>query len=711
MIKPVNTATVNLWGQFVGAVTWLNDQGYAVFEYDRKFLKSGLDISPVKMSLEEARRGDGTFMFPELGKTYFGLPGLLANVLPDKYGKDIIDSWLLRNGRDPQGFNPVERLCYIGTRGMGALEFQPQITPGDKFNKAIPIEVSELIQLAQEVINTRSKFAVNVTGSEKENSEAMLDILRVGTSAGGAKPKAIIAMNDTGHVISGQGKVPEGYEHWMLKFDGVSQDHPDKFGQPMMEGRMEYAYYLMAKTAGVDMTKCRLLEENGRAHFLTKRFDRKNGQKIHMQSLCGLAHYDWNPVGSHGYEKIFGTLRDLNLGMSEKKEQYRRMVFNIATRNADDHTKNVSFLMDKIGNWSLSPAYDITFSYNPGGKRTGAHQMSINGKRGDFTYDDLLFVARSVEIPKPSEIIAEVLDAVSKWPMFARKAGVNQKIINQIAPLLMTDRTLKGAKINKNIEITKNTIFELKGKFIPIQLDTKMKVYTRIKNDDNQSCVTGYDLHVEPKAGFKTKASAERAAKRAWGDDIKINHVKSHNQYILVKNKQNDKIAVGDILFHKNKKLKTNYFVLEEGLLGSHLGANTISTIEQKLQDGDYSQVSVLPQQYEKIIDNEYYKKMAKTYNAKFVLADKKGNVCLSKTIPAKYCPKSITGDKGGTENFIYINKLDRPVQSFWQIGNKQNNTLSPGDPKHDLKIWQKLNKTEKDDTRLKNKTVHRMSY
>ena len=465
MIKTVKTAGVYLWGQFVGAVTWLNDQNYAVFEYDSKFLKSGLDISPIKMSLEDARLGDKIFMFPELGKTFSGLPGLLANVLPDKFGNDIIDSWLLRNGRDPQSFNPVERLCYIGKRGMGALEFQPQITPGNKFNKAVPVEVTELIQLAQDVLNDRSKVDVNVSESEKENSEAILDILRVGTSAGGARPKAIIAINGDGHVISGQGKAPAGYDHWILKFDGVSQDHPDKFGQPMMEGRMEYAYYLMAKAAGVNMTESKLLEENGRAHFLTKRFDRSNGEKMHMQSLCSLAHYDWNPLGSHGYEKIFAALRDLNLGMPEKNEQYRRMIFNIASRNTDDHTKNVAFLMDKKGEWGLSPAYDLTFSYTPGGKKTGTHQMSINGKREGFTYDDLLAVANSAEISKPAEIIQEVLDAVSLWPKFAQKAGVEKKLISQIAPLLITDRTLRGAK---HIESPHTVEINLRGRSVKV---------------------------------------------------------------------------------------------------------------------------------------------------------------------------------------------------------------------------------------------------
>ncbi|HEY4732374.1 MAG TPA: type II toxin-antitoxin system HipA family toxin [Gammaproteobacteria bacterium] len=429
MVKKVDTVEVSLWGDIVGAVSWLDDRGYGIFEYDRAFLKKGLDISPIHMSLDNARKGDGIFSFPSLNKnTFLGLPGLLADALPDKFGNSMIDAWLVRNGRDAAGFNPVERLCYMGKRGMGALEFSPAII--GKYDKPVPVEISELVGLVQEIMDERKKLDINIGPSEKENADAIMDILRVGTSAGGARPKAVIAMDDEGNVISGQARAPKGYDYWILKFDGVTDL---ELGEPKGYGRIEYAYYLMAKAAGIDMTECRLLEESGRAHFMTKRFDRVSGEKLHMQSLCGIAHFDFNMAGAYGYEQAFAVMRKLRLSKADAIQQYRRMVFNIVARDLDDHTKNISFLMAPDGKWKLSPAYDAIYSHNPAGKWTNQHQMSLNGKRDHFTKADLIAVSDSISLSKPDEVINDVVNAVERWPEFAKTAGVNDKTIKEIS--------------------------------------------------------------------------------------------------------------------------------------------------------------------------------------------------------------------------------------------------------------------------------------
>lgn len=430
MVTKVDTAVVKLWDNQVGAVSWLNDRGYGIFEYDPAFLNKGLDISPVQMSLDDARKADGMFSFPGLNReTFLGLPGLLADALPDKFGNTIIDSWLARSGRDAGSFSPVERLCYTGRRGMGALEFSPPINRS--FDRAVPVEIAELVDLAQEIMSRRLNLDVEIGKTQKENAEAMMDILRVGTSAGGARPKAVIAMDDNKRkVLSGQGDAPEGYNYWILKFDGVSDL---ELGEPQGYGRIEYAYYLMAKAAGIEMEECRLLEENGRAHFLTKRFDRQKGKKLHMQSLCGLAHYDFNMAGAYSYEQAFAVMRKLRLSKADAVEQYRRMVFNVMARNQDDHTKNIAFLMNQDGRWRLSPAFDLIYSHNPAGKWTNQHQMSINGKRDNFTLVDLVTVGESISIPKPLEIVAQVRHAVERWPEFAGEAEVRRERILEIA--------------------------------------------------------------------------------------------------------------------------------------------------------------------------------------------------------------------------------------------------------------------------------------
>ncbi|MBI3560350.1 MAG: type II toxin-antitoxin system HipA family toxin [Gammaproteobacteria bacterium] len=428
MVSKVDTAVVKLWGEVVGAVSWLEDQAYGVFEYDRGFLQRGLDIAPIHMSLQAARQGEAIFSFPALNKnTFLGLPGMLADALPDKFGNRIIDAWLARNGRDAARFNPVERLCYTGKRAMGALEFFPAVI--DRYDTSTHVEVAALVDLAQQIMSQHQALELTLGAAEKPTADALLDMLRVGTSAGGARPKAVIAMDEQGHVVSGQTTAPQGYTYWILKFDGVSDL---ELGEPQGYGRIEYAYYLMATAAGVRMTPSRLLEEKGRAHFMTQRFDRVDGKKLHMQSLCGIAHYDFNDAGTYSYEQVFAVMRSLRLSKADAIEQYRRMVFNIIARNQDDHTKNIAFLMGPDGQWKLAPAYDVMYSHNPAGQWTNQHQLSLNGKRDGFTRADLLSIAESVRIPKAGAVIDEVAAAVERWPEFGKQAGVSAKKINTL---------------------------------------------------------------------------------------------------------------------------------------------------------------------------------------------------------------------------------------------------------------------------------------
>ncbi len=429
MVEKVDTALVRLWGHDVGAVTWLADRGYGLFEYAPSFLQKNLDVAPVHMEIAKARQGETLFSFPVLNReTFLGLPGLLADALPDKFGNAIIDTWLARNGRASTDFSPVERLCYTGRRGMGALEFKPAVSRG--LDDAVPVEVSELARLAQEITEERFFLDTHLGPARKKTAnEAIMDIIRVGTSAGGARPKAVIGMDDQGHVISGQADLPAVYDYWILKFDGVSDL---ELGAPKGYGRIEYAYYLMAKAAGIVMTECRLLEEQGRAHFMTRRFDREKGQKVHMSSLCGMAHYDFNMAGAYGYEQAFAVMRSIRLSKAEAIQQFRRMVFNIIARNQDDHTKNIAFLMGRDGKWRLAPAFDLTYSHNPAGRWTNQHQMTINGKLDNFRLADLIAVGESISLPKSREIIREIIEAVSNWPKYAELAGLLPERIKEI---------------------------------------------------------------------------------------------------------------------------------------------------------------------------------------------------------------------------------------------------------------------------------------
>ena len=424
----VNVAVINLWGHRVGAVA-LDDAGAGVFEYDEDFLKLGLDIAPITMPLEKARGGYALHNFPALSReTFKRLPGLLADCLPDKFGQAIVNTWLARQGRSPDEFSIIERLCYTGSRAMGALEFMPPLI--QHMDQAVDVDIDEMVSLVREIVIHRKRLNVRLTNGEQANQDAMLAILRIGTSAGGARAKAVIAYNeDTGKIMSGQAEAPEGFNHWLLKFDGTSDI---ELGDTTGFGRVEYAYYRMAKAAGIDMMESRLLEENGRAHFMTRRFDRVDGDKLHLQSLCAIAHYDFNMAGAYGYEQALMIMRKMKLSKKEQLKLYRCMVFNVMARNQDDHTKNIAFLMNQDGKWSLSPAFDMMYSYNPSGQWTNQHQMTVNGKRDRFTREDLLNVAASSNLSGAEQVIQEVLDAVKQWPNFAKPAGVENRRIKSI---------------------------------------------------------------------------------------------------------------------------------------------------------------------------------------------------------------------------------------------------------------------------------------
>lgn len=427
MVATVDTAYVRLWGKLMGAVSWDPEKQLGTFEYDRDFLKMGLDPSPVHMPVEQARMGEPRYEFRTLPrKTFMGLPGLLADALPDRFGNAVINSWLAGQGRTEDSFSPVERLCYIGKRAMGAMEFSPVLNPS--IDRSVPVEIEELLMLAQTVINERSGLRANL---EPKASKAMLNIIRVGTSAGGNRPKAVIALNDeTKEVRSGQVEAPDGFDYWVLKFDGVKDN---ALGDPAGYGRIEYAYSKMAVKAGITMTECRILEENGRSHFMTKRFDRpKGGEKLHMQSLCAMAHFDFNDAGTYSYEQAFQVIRELRLNYDAVEQQFRRMVFNVVARNQDDHTKNIAFLMDTNGQWRLSPAFDVIYSFNPEGMWTSKHQMTIRGKRDGITRKDLAEVGAEQSIKRSEAIIDEIVEVVANWPDFAREAGVQSRQIKSI---------------------------------------------------------------------------------------------------------------------------------------------------------------------------------------------------------------------------------------------------------------------------------------
>ncbi|QOX80894.1 type II toxin-antitoxin system HipA family toxin (plasmid) [Trichlorobacter lovleyi] len=425
-------AEVKLWGKTIGAVVLEDGRDVALFEYDPAFVRSGIEVSPLEMPLS-----GGVYSFPALSRDSFhGLPGLLADSLPDKYGNALIDEWLALQGRLPGSMNAVERLCYTGSRGMGALEYLPATGP-NRSKSATPVDIDRLVQLASEVLNRRGELQASFCNDDLTES-ALLDILRVGTSAGGARAKAIIAFNpETKEVRSGQVKAPIGFEYWLIKFDGVSGNKDkEKVSDPQGFGKIEYAYYLMAKDCHIDMSECELLHENGRSHFMTKRFDRlPNGSKLHMQSLAALAHYDFNVAGVNSYEQAMMVCRRIGAPVGSIEQMFRRMAFNIVARNQDDHVKNIAFLMDKKGSWALSPAFDMAYSYNPTGDWTDKHQMSMNGKRDGFAPDDFKECSRVAGLKQGQglSILREVQSVVLNWPDYAGRAGIDEKTAESIA--------------------------------------------------------------------------------------------------------------------------------------------------------------------------------------------------------------------------------------------------------------------------------------
>ncbi len=421
-------AEVRLWGRTIGAVSLEDGRDYATFQYTPEFAGSGIQVSPVTMPLRKE-----SYEFPELSRqTFHGLPGLLADSLPDRFGNALIDAWLATQGRSPESFSAIERLCYTGTRGMGALEYVPAIGPRPR--RTTTIDVEALVKLASDILTHRQHLAGRF--SDESSGEALADILKVGTSAGGARAKAVIAWNrDTNEVRSGQLPAGPGFTYWLLKFDGVAGNKDKELDDPQGYGAIEYAYALMAQAAGITMTECRLLEEHGRRHFMTRRFDRlDDGGKRHMQSLGGLAHLDFNEAGAYAYEQAFLIIRQLGLPMAAVEEQFRRMLFNVVARNQDDHVKNIAFLMDKSGEWTLAPAFDVTYSYNPSGRWTGTHQMTINGRRDGFVMADIQAAGRHAGLKqgRAAALLEEVTAAVKRWPEFADRAGLPAEVVAKI---------------------------------------------------------------------------------------------------------------------------------------------------------------------------------------------------------------------------------------------------------------------------------------
>ncbi|MCD4792146.1 MAG: type II toxin-antitoxin system HipA family toxin [Bacteroidales bacterium] len=431
----VDVAEVKIWGESVGAVRWDEKLQLASFQYDTKFLSKGWNLSPIIMPI---KNGSRIYSFPELRgtrgentDTFKGLPGMLADSLPDKYGNQLINVWLAQNGRSANSMNPVEKLCFIGARGMGALEFEPAQFKASK--QPFIVEIKSLVDIAQKMLSARKGFHANL---KKDEQTAMIQILKTGTSAGGARPKVVIAYNEkTGELKSGQAGVPKGFENWLIKLDGVSDV---QFGESYGYGKVEYAYYLMAKDCSIDMMECKLLEENGRAHFMTKRFDRVgNDTKHHIQTFCGIQHYDFNNLYGYSYEQLFQTMRILKLTYPEAIQMFRRMVFNVMATNYDDHTKNFSFSLKKDGKWELSPAYDVCYSYDPSNIWVSQHTLSINGKHKNISEADLMTIADANNIKKGKKIIQEIKNIVSKWQEYAEEVKVQQDLRDSITKTLI----------------------------------------------------------------------------------------------------------------------------------------------------------------------------------------------------------------------------------------------------------------------------------
>ena len=432
----VDYAYIHIWSTLLGVVKWDQNRQIADFQFDKQFLTKDQDLSPLKMPISN---GDLIYSFPELSSknnhtkdTFKGLPGLLADSLPDKYGNLLIEKWLTINGRPQNSMNPIEKLCFIGSRGMGALEFKPAQLQENK--NTFSIEIDSLVEIAREMISERQNFGANI---QNDKQQAMQAILKIGTSAGGARPKAIIAYNKkTKEIRSGQTKTPKDFEHWILKLDGVNGE---QFGESHGWGRVEYAYHLMAKECGIEMSECDLLEEENRAHFMTKRFDRgNNNTKHHIQTLCGIQHYDFNHLNAYSYEQVFQTMRQLRLTYPEAEQMFRRMTFNVLATNCDDHTKNFSFRLKQGGKWELAPAYDLCYSYDPDNIWVNQQTLSINGKHRNITKIDLIALAKANNIKHAENIISGINTVVKNWDNFATLAKVRKDLQQMIRKNLHT---------------------------------------------------------------------------------------------------------------------------------------------------------------------------------------------------------------------------------------------------------------------------------
>lgn len=418
----------------VGAVSYNTDTQTGAFEYFPSFIKTGIELSPIKMPLAKK-----IYSFPQLDHTTFkGLPGLIADSLPDDFGNAVMNAWIASQGKSTSDITPLQQLQYTGMRGMGALTYSPA-TKRKNLNASRPIHIESLISIAQDVLSKREQFNAKLTNDRQEDKDAMMSLMSVGMSAGGARPKAVLAFNqDFTQVRSGQTDAPNGFTHYLMKFDGVSEHNKNQeaFGDPMGYGAMEYTYHLLAKECGIDMMPCHLLNEGNRRHFITERFDRNGNKKIHVQTLNGLEHVSYKQIGSYSYAELFNTARKLNLNPDDAMQLLKRMVFNVISRNHDDHAKNFGFLLDKNNKWQLAPAYDLAYSYKPDSHWVSKHWMTLNGKQDNFTRDDFysfeklspIFSKRNID-----DALNQTIEAVSHWDKIASEQEVPNSLIKEVS--------------------------------------------------------------------------------------------------------------------------------------------------------------------------------------------------------------------------------------------------------------------------------------
>lgn len=429
------TAEIYLWGSRVGILHQEQNEICASFEYDKNFLDSGIELSPITMPLSSI-----VYSFSSLAKTSFhGLPGLVSDSLPDTFGNKVIEQWLASKGKSLKDFTPIDRLCYTGKRGMGALEYVPASFDVEDINEAI--NVSEMVRFASDVLNNRMTVKLNA-----KDSLTYSQLVQVGSSAGGARAKALIAWNEkTNEIRSGQLDLGKDFDYWLMKFDRVSGNGDYGIEDSPQYTLIEYAYYKMAIDCGIEMNECRIYSNESGNHFMTKRFDRADGKKLHMQSLGAMTHIDYNHPGLCSYEMAAQYMQRIGLSAKEIEQFYIRMVFNCLAVNQDDHVKNISFLMNKNGQWKLAPAYDLTFSYNLENKWLCAHQMTINSKNKNICFDDLLCAADVMGIPKKKckNIIEKVSNVVANFEKYAEEVKLKEQTYQEIKKILEQNMVLE----------------------------------------------------------------------------------------------------------------------------------------------------------------------------------------------------------------------------------------------------------------------------